>query len=614
MATNNYLDERIATNALVYVDGKPINYMSLEVTQAFGEHHRFSIKMDYDSLGGRFMSDPLGRFDLIGRFVEIELQQGQDNANAYEFLGVISDVGKLGEEGMHGSLLLEGFSATILLERGKRMDVFCEMTLRDVVREVTSGIINKSLPVFNNPAYTGKIGFLMQYDESDWEFLQRLSAISGETLFYTGRDLVFGKYTDWPCFEVTYDKEISLLRLGARLQANHYTGFQYFPIFNEWISQDTPQRIEDANDFVNMAYLRSRELTEKRPVRTPLAMNVEDQGSLHEMLVRSKVSTASQTVYVKGVCKTCAPRIGRLLKINMPMNMPDACHPGTYRITKVRHVIDQGSRYRCEFEGIPSELRHFPLPELKMPLVGTLLGEVVKNNDPEEMGRVCVEFPFATDRVSESWIRVMSPGAGASSEVPRNRGLVFVPEVGDQVMVGFEYGDPNRPYVMGSMFHGRNSAGGGPDNHLKSIVTRSGLTLEFDDSNETKGITLKDKNGNCIHIDTKGNHIEITARETMTLNAHNLIVNVDENMEVNVGKDMLESVGGNLSSDVGEDSAITTTNVNLNISGSSIIDIGEKLDLLAAEADIRTGNGDFTVQSAGVALIQGEEDARISKS
>lgn len=561
MATKNYVEKKLATNALVYVEGKKVEFESLVLDQSFSEHHIFCIKMNYDRMGQQFMANPLEQMNLIGKVVDIELQHGDDNANAYEFKGIISDVSNKGEDGKHGYLILEGHSTTVLLERGKRMDVFCEMTLQQVFKEVTDGIINKRLSCVNSPVYTGQVSFLMQYNESDWQFLQRLSAISGETLFYTGRDLVFGQYNDWSPMEVTYDKEITMFRAGSRLLANNFTGYQYLPGMDDMLTQEAPERIDNANDYVNTAALRSKELTEKRPVRSPLLLNVEDKGSLDELVKRNKATTASQTVYIKGSAKTCAPRIGRLLTIRMPENMPGATNLGTYRIVKVCHIIKEDGGYECTFEGIPSALKFFPLPELKMPLIGSLLGQVVKNNDPQGQGRVCVEFPFATDRVSETWMRVMSPNAGSSKDVAKNRGMVFVPEEGDQVMVDFEQGDPNRPFVKGSMFHGNNSIGGQADNHIKSIITRSGHTLEFDDADGSLGITLKDKNGNFIYLDTKGKNIEITAPETITLNAKNISLNASENIINHAKQDITMQADNNLGYIAGE---------NCNISANSI--------------------------------------------
>ncbi len=153
---------------------------------------------------------------------------------------------------------------------------------------------------------------------------------------------------------------------------------------------------------------------------------------------------------------------------------------GTYRVIKSIHRIDQNHRYSNEFEAVPASLKVMPVTEPKMPVAESILGKVSSNEDPRGIGRVQVDFPFA-NQYNRIWMRVMTPNAGSSDVVAKNRGIVFIPEKGDQVMVGFEHGDPNRPYVMGGMFHGGNGAGGGSNNTEKSIITRSGIKIVFND-------------------------------------------------------------------------------------------------------------------------------------
>lgn len=597
MATQSYLEEKLATNARVYVDGQEVKFVSMILDQAFGQHHTFCVEMDYDSMKQDFMSNPLEQMKLIGRFVDIDLQQGKDGANAYEFRGVISDVSNRGQEGKHGHLIIKGYSMTALLERGERMDVFSNMDLTRVFEEVTDGIINKELSCSNKPVYNGVISFLMQYKESDWQFLQRLSAISGETLFYTGMDLVFGKYKDWKPMEVTYDKEITEFQFGSRLLPNNFTRYQYQPSLDDTMMQDAPSRIEDSDDYLNTAAARSKELTEKRPVRKPLDIAVDDKGSLDELVVREKTATAAQTVYISGTAKTCAPRIGRLLTISMPGNMSSAKDLGTYRIIKVRHIIDQGSRYKCTFEGIPADLKFFPVPDVKIPVADSLLGLVVKNNDPQGQGRVCVEFPFARDRVSETWMRVMTLNAGSSDAVGQNRGMVFVPEVGDQVMVGFEFGDPNRPYVMGSMFHGNNSKGGGANNAIKSIFTRSGIQIVFND--DEKSLHIEDPSGNTFDMDGNGN-IAVNAPKNMT-------ITVGEDLDVTVGKSILVKAGESITIDAKKDIDETAGgDINQSAVGSYTEVANNKTEIVKEE--FQRSSQKSTLQAQSVTILSAKEN------
>ncbi|NDV70000.1 type VI secretion system Vgr family protein [Dysgonomonas sp. 25] len=544
MAAGYSQDEKIKTSAFVYIEGNQVDYENLTLEQSFSEHHTFTVVMDYDRMKHDFMRNPLEHMKLIGRFLDIEIQQGDDNANAYVFRGIISDVHHWGNEGKHGYLVLSGNSPTILLERGERYDIFCDMTLQRVFEEVTEGIINKKdrLPCVNNPVYNGQLRFLMQYQESDWDFLRRLSSITGETLYYTGMDLVFGTHREWEPIKVTYDKEITSFRFGSKLLANNFKRYQYLPENDDTISQDAPERIDDADEYVKSAAERSRELTEKRPIVAPLSISVDDIGALTELVGHEKVSNASQTVYIQGEAKTCAPRIGRLLTIEMPSNMPDASDLGTYRITKVKHTVNGRFTYNCEFEGIPADLKFLPTAGVKAPIAESIRATVIRNDDPQGQGRVRVEFPFAQDRASEVWLRVMTPSAGSSDAVETNRGMVFVPEQGDQVMVGFEFGDPNLPYVMGSMFHGKNGTGGGANNAEKSIITRSGIKIVFND--DQKSLHIEDPSGNTWDMDGDGN-IAVNAPKNMT-------IIVGENMDVTVGKNISVTAGENISVDAGQ--------------------------------------------------------------
>jgi hypothetical protein len=85
-----------------------------------------------------------------------------------------------------------------------------------------------------------------------------------------------------------------------------------------------------------------------------------------------------------------------------------------------------------------------------------------------------------------------------------NRSRSSISEIGDEVMVNFINSDLSRPYVPGSMFPKSFAR------DLKSIITRSGHTIRLNDADDTLSITIKDKNRNVIHLDSKGKNIEIS--------------------------------------------------------------------------------------------------------
>lgn len=391
------------TTAIVYIAGKKLDFFSLRLEQTLGEHHHFSIETDFAALEQSLISKQLDFLKLPGQTINIDLLSGDDNADTYKFRGVLQHIAMERRGEIQEYLTIRGASLTTLMEGGRSYSVLTNLTLKEVVMRLTEDIIinqEERLLVVNNSEHMEQMEFLMQYSESTWQFLRRLSYMAKENLYWTGSDLVFGTFKDFQTLEATYGKEI--------------TNFQS-------CSLHLPGEEED-----------------------------------------EKTGPDAQTACIKGTSKTALPRIGRLLKIKMPETMSSAAEPGTFRITKTIHEYTRDGRYECEFEGIPAGLKYYPFLEVEIPVAVPEIGTVISNADPDGQGRVRVHFPFAPDSTSSAWLKVMSPNSDSTKKAQKNSGITFVPEPGDQVMIGFEHGDPSRPYVMGFMLdgrHGKNSDG-----------------------------------------------------------------------------------------------------------------------------------------------------------
>ena len=146
----------------------------------------------------------------------------------------------------------------------------------------------------------------------------------------------------------------------------------------------------------------------------------------------------------------------------------------------------------------------------------------------------------------------MTHDAGTGKYHNQNRGSVFIPEVGDQVMIGFRYNDPNRPFVLGSIYNGTTGSGGGTDNNYKSIITRSGHVVEFNDTDKAESITIKDKKGNQIHIDTEKETLTINALKDINLIAgENITLQAGKNISASAGEHAFIKTGGDISQTAG---------------------------------------------------------------
>ena len=169
-------------------------------------------------------------------------------------------------------------------------------------------------------------------------------------------------------------------------------------------------------------------------------------------------------------------------------------------------------------------------------IYGVVIGIVTNNKDPDKLGRVKVKFPWLADDVESFWARPAYPMNG------KERGFWWIPEVEDEVLIAFEHGDPNRPYLLGGLYNGVDKppkthdvtstfAGTGYDhgaysnsdrdfnddgkNDLRFIRSRSGHMFIFDDKDQTEKITLTDKTGERrIEIFTDKKKVVITSAGT----------------------------------------------------------------------------------------------------
>jgi len=150
---------------------------------------------------------------------------------------------------------------------------------------------------------------------------------------------------------------------------------------------------------------------------------------------------------------------------------------------------------------------------------GVTIGIVTNNKDPDGLGRVKTSLPWMADQVESDWARVVTPMAGAG------RGIYFLPEVNDEVLVAFEHGNPDTPYVLGGLWNGKdkppesNSDG---KNDRRAIRSRSGNVIRLTDTDGDAKIEIIDSSGkNTIVISAKNNTITITAASDVTIQSSN---------------------------------------------------------------------------------------------
>jgi uncharacterized protein involved in type VI secretion and phage assembly len=139
---------------------------------------------------------------------------------------------------------------------------------------------------------------------------------------------------------------------------------------------------------------------------------------------------------------------------------------------------------------------------------GIVIGLVKDLEDPENLGRIRVTYPYLGDQQSD-WARLVTPMAG------KDRGVFFRPEAGDEVLVGFELGDVRRPYILGSLWSAEDTPppddGKPKKNNWRFIKSRSGHIVKLDDTESKEKIEIIGSDGaRKIVFDIANKKIQIT--------------------------------------------------------------------------------------------------------
>lgn len=519
-------------HATVSIDGENRNYTRISLVQRFGQHHYFDIEVLCSPLVKEnvWHHEREEMIALQGKTVVIRMKH-EFSGDESIFKGIITSIGMDGDKGVSGTLHYRGYSTTILLESGRTMDSFTDATLGEIVSEVVEKYGN-GISIVNNPAFKSRIPYVQMQEESAYEFLRRLAWQYGEWFYYNGQVLYFGNPYKEKDEKLVYDIDMDSMHFSSCVAPFHFSRHDYLSDSHMDMFGDDSEAVRGINTYLANAMKTSEGMFRSQTTMYSHTAAGHPLDIEHFTAVEKGRNVAS-LIWMTGNTKTCRVRIGEPVVVQIPPNMCKRRDMGRYRIVELTHRIEVSGGYANSFKGIPASMEYIPTEDMRMPVAHAMLAEVTDNADPENLGRVQVQFAWQKSRnKTTNWIRVRSLDAGSSETVSKNRGFVFVPEIGDQVMVDFELGDPCRPFVSGSMFHRNNGKGGNADNSIKTIITRSGHTFTFDDTKGEESITLKDKNGNMLHINTQHNKIEITATDNMYLNANNVYINAESNIEM----------------------------------------------------------------------------------
>ena len=550
----------IAITAKISIDGgAPLtDYLSISIRQDLFSHHSFQVAVPYEMLeqdrtDGFFHQ---AHQKYCGKSITITLTPTV--VTSYPplvFKGVVTHIALSNSGDFAHSFVLSGFSPTYLLEDGSQHRTFLKKGLKDIFGEVLKPY-PKNMVEYGAlaPQHRDPVKYTVQYGESNYVFLRRLADSYGEWFYYDGQAIKLGKPADGTPlpFKVMGTEGFSMAveLLPATFTMNRYDYLAHKPYQGTSGSQNLPR----LNPFTAFA-LKESETLFSQPSRFIANRHVRSQDQLNTTIKEWKANQVSGMVTFQGNGENTGFGVGKLVAVQGGTEQAQHDY-GTYRLSEVMHSV-QADQYQNSFVALPDAAEHpAPNAEVQPPMGVPELAEVLDGADPQNLGRVRLRYYWPVEKPADAetgWLRVSTPYSGDG------KGQMFTPEIGSQVLVGYEHGLAEFPVVLGNLFHPQNKQGAKyttPQNQLKGLQTAGGNKVVMSDKKGEQRILISNSNskGTAIDISFKGDGsiaiksngpvtvlspnitLEAGAKGEIKLHGKNITIDAEENITLKGGK------------------------------------------------------------------------------
>jgi phage protein D len=467
-------------------------------------------------------------------------------------------------------LVIRGFDRMHRLSRGRYVRTFLNVTDGDIISKIAkeAGLTSKVGPTTQVHPY------VIQANETNLAFLQKRAAGLGYLLFVEGTTLhcvppkeeSIGAELRWAQNMVEFRPRLSTIGQVTEVKARGWDPMQKREVLGQARDAVFVPKVgvgQSGGQYAKKAFkVDAPLLVADRPLRSQAAAEVLAKA-VAEM-------QGGHFIEAEGLCLG-VPKL--VSGVSVKIQSVGTRFSGSYFVTSATHSFAPEDGYQVRFS--VSGLHPMTLLSMMAPTeqsqtsglshyYGLVVGIVTDNQDPENLGRVKVMYPWLSSEHTSYWARVVSAGAGVS------RGIEFLPEVNDEVLVGFEQGDINHPYVLGGLWNGKdkppypsNAAVKGGAVVERTLKSRLGHEIAISDEGGTGGIRLVDIHKNAVTIDTNIDRVRMVS-------VGNAGIQADKNISLIAEQDIILHAKGRVQIKGDQGVSIGTSSAPTDIKGSVI--------------------------------------------
>lgn len=558
------------------------SFQQITISQNLYGIDSFEITCRYDALEEQdsFLIENTKDFLGLPIVIQTKIKVKGIEKDGINFKGFVTEIQST-RSGMadYDQVIISGGSSEIALNRKPTNRAFLDKTLDEIVKEILKKYELKSKIAAKNKL---RFPYIVQFEESDLEFLKRLSIRFGEWCFFDGKEFIFGEI---PPVEknLTIGYNLNDFRYELRVNPVNFSLTSIDPLnlkVHKYKSGN--KKIESSlNMYGKHALKMSKKLYSEEGNDYYEHLNVDEKEYKKGLDLVGEIEETVDAVNLTDLSGSSTNgfiNAGIFVKINcLKQDGKTKMNYGRYLTTSVQHSMDNTLTYQNSFSAIPDKTA---IPENTDPYFvrtsSNQLGMIGDNKDPKKLGRVRITFWWmGSNKIMTPWVKVVTPYTHV------NCGFYFVPSKHTRVLVGFEDGDVEKPYCLGNLFDENNCpdpewAGNTSDADAKihAIRTQSGQTIEFHDEKGAEKIKIYDPKFEKYEVVFDSANEEITLKSTgkIKLEAKNIEINAEEQVTINSGKSVdiqadsesvLRSSGGKVVLDSATDVKIEGMNVSI---------------------------------------------------
>ena len=553
---------RIASATLAIADGGPIGLVNSPFTNSEGS----------DFIPGN----------------KIEISIGYDSINKPIFKGIIISQGISVKNGV-SQLLITCKDNAVKMTKGRFNATFQNQKDSDVIQSIT-GKYGLQTTVDST---TTEMPVIVQYNCSDWDFIVIRAEVNNLTVLTDKNNLIIKKIKLDDAAKIEINSTQSVIDIDLTLDGEKIADSYQFTAWDDKTQTESSVTVAQT-DNLSLGNITSKKISgsvdngETKFYSSASLTEGELKSWGEALAAKAELSKIQGKISIQG---TSIILPGDIVSIK---GFTDRFNGNAY-ISKVSHILQEGYWLTTLFVGKSTQL-HASLPDVGeigasgiIPSsMGTQIAVVKKiTEDPDGNYRVLVKLPTfsGTGQQDGIWARLAFPYASADA------GFFFFPEINDEVLISFINNDPRYPVITGALYSTKNKPKEVADekNQFKSIYSRSGINIKFDD--EDKILTIATPGGNTFTLDDKDKKINV---KDITGNS----ILMDSNgITIDSKKDIKLTATGNIS--ISADTALSLS------AKSDVSADGTNIQLSAKSGFTAKGNASAEVSASGQTTIKG---------